>query len=336
MENKLTPQQRWQTYRTKLPQFTRWQKIGFGLAVIMVFLIFVLFLLPFLLGLGGPRTIDAADLADPNGAFADLHGESLYYIHQPGKGDPVILIHGFGESTVTWQDTVPALADAGFDVYGLDLIGFGLSEKGLTADMSHPAQAERIALFMEQQGIDKADFVAHAMGANVVMHFAFLYPDRVGSLVLADATLQTESTAALPSLVLEVPSFQRWARVLIRWIVPATTETQLLSAAEKDEVISEDLVNAYDRTLYTADWDLSLLAMLRDSSQNTLWWDLSTLDIPVLVLWGAEDGWISPETGKSLAAEIPGASYREFEGVGHLPMHEAPDEFNNMVIQFLG
>ncbi len=331
MENKQTPQQRWQQFRATLPVLTFRQKAALFFSGTTVLLCFVLFVLPFMLGLGGPKVLDTVKLADPNGAFVTINGEKLYYVHTAGAGDTVLLLHGFGESTVTWQDTYLP----GYNVYALDLVGFGLSQKGLAADMSHPAQAERIAAFMEQQDIQKAHVVAHAMGANVALHLAFLYPERVESLVLVDATLQTESTAALPSLILDVPSFQRWARVLIRWILPATTETQLLSAAEKDEVITQTLVQAYDRTLHTADWDLSLLAMLRDSPQNTLPNDLNTLAIPVLILWGAEDGWISPETGKQLAQDIPDARYHEFEGVGHLPMHEAPEEFNEAVMEFL-
>lgn len=331
MENKLTPQQRWQQFRAALPVFTFRQKVTLFLSGTTVLLCFLLFVLPFILGLGGPEVLDTVKLADPNGAFITINGEKLYYVHTAGEGDTVLLIHGFGESTVTWRDThLP-----GYDVYALDMVGFGLSQKGLDADMSHPAQAARIAAFMEQQGIPKAHVVAHAMGANVALHLAFLYPERVESLVLVDATLQTESTAALPSLILDVPSFQRWARVLIRWILPATTETQLISAAEKDEVISETLVQAYDRTLHTADWDLSLLAMLRDSSKNTLPADFNTLKIPVLILWGSEDGWISPETGKQMAQDIPNARYHEFEGIGHLPMHEVPDEFNAALMDFL-
>lgn len=333
MPNKPTPQERWQAFRATLPRFTLWQKIGIVGTFLGMHLLFIVFLLPFLLGLGGPPAIDAQKLADPNGAFIEIDGQQMYYVHQAGAGETILLIHGFNESTITWQDTLPALT--GYNVYALDLVGFGLSEKGLDANLSHPAQAERIARFMDVHHIEKAHFIAHAMGANVVLHFALAYPDRVDSLILANATLQTASTAAMPEFVLDIPSFKRWARVLLRWIIPATTETQLLSAAEKDEMITSELVQAYDRTLSTKDWDLSLLGMVRDSAFNTLPANFDRLDLPILFLWGAEDGWISPKIGQQFAQDFPDADYVEIEAVGHLPMHESPDEFNRRVLAFL-
>lgn len=333
MASNPSPQERWQAFRATLPQLTFWQKIGLGIVSSLAVLLFIIFVLPFLLGLEGAKPENPQNLADANGHFSQIEG--LYYVHEQGAGETVILIHGFNESTVTWQETIPALAEAGYNVYAIDLVGFGLSEKGLEADLSHPTQVERIIRWMDEQQLEKANVVGHAMGANVAVHLAFKYPERVESLILSNATLQTSNTAALPEWVLEIPSFKRWVRVLLRWIIPATTETQLLSAAENDEAITDELVKAYDRTLKTKDWDLSILAMVRDNTQNTLPQNLNSLDIPVLILWGAEDGWISPEIGQQLANDISNANYVELEGVGHLPMHEAPHEFNAALVDFL-
>jgi len=80
-----------------------------------------LVVLPFALPLGGPETLDPAALADDNGLFVTVEGETLYAVHAAADGPAVVLVHGFGGSTVTWTETLPALAAAGYDAYALDL-----------------------------------------------------------------------------------------------------------------------------------------------------------------------------------------------------------------------
>jgi pimeloyl-ACP methyl ester carboxylesterase len=64
------------------------------------------------------------------------------------------------------------------------------------------------------------------------------------------------------------------------------------------------------------DYDLDLL----DENERAL----PGLDLPVRILWGAEDSWIPVETGRRLAGLIPGASLTEIAGAGHLVQYDAP------------
>lgn len=330
----MTPQERWWALRDRLPKLTRWQKIGAIAGSILVIALLVIFILPFLFPLRG-EIVAAESLADPNGAFIDIQGTQIYYVHDPAPGEAVILIHGFGGATIHWRNVMPALQAAGYDVYALDLPGFGLSEKGLAIDMSHPAQAEMIAAFMEAQGIASAHLVGHSMGANIILHLAQRYPAKVKSLTLTDAAIETATTAQLPAGLFENRFVKRWTQVLLRWMIPDTIEIQLKSAVENDGVVTPEMVEDHLRTLKTQDWELSWLALARDSYLNALPEPLNTLEMPILILWGAEDSWIAPENGQWLHADLPGSILITFPGVGHLPMYEDPDTFNYMLIDFL-
>ncbi|MFP4321454.1 MAG: alpha/beta fold hydrolase [Anaerolineales bacterium] len=317
-----SPQARWQRWRARLPQLSPSQQMIYGGALSIALLLFVFFVVPYLVPLGGPSVRPATRLADPNGIFLDLNGVQHYATHQPGSGPTVIFVHGFGGSVVDWRALWPYL-DA-YDVYALDLAGFGLSEKGLNLDLSHEAQAARVVALMDARRIPHAHIVAHDMGGNIALHLAQRYPDRVQSLALLAPALIYEPTTTVPAWVLQTDVTQRWARLFIRWIMPASTEINLRSAAERDEIVTPQLVEDYQRAYHTPGWDLALLALARDNSQSALPLPLQDTRTPSLIVWGAEDGWIAPQTATQIAADLPHAQRVMLPGVGHLPMLEAP------------
>jgi pimeloyl-ACP methyl ester carboxylesterase len=320
--------------RSRFFRFARgwkfWVAGGVGLIA------FVLVVLPFLLPLGGPETVPPAALADPNGAFIEIDGETLYYVHAPGSGETVVLIHGFGGSTVTWASLVPALAAAGYDVYAIDLLGFGLSEKGWRYDYSHAAQARRVVQFMDARGIDRADIVGHSMGGDVAAYIALNYPERVNRLVLVSAAILVGDTRlSVPQFVLDVSFLRQWARLVMRHVLAPEFEGLLLGASYDDAMITPEIEAGYRRALNTPDWDLGLLGIMRDMNRSTLPAPLSDIQAPTLILWGTEDTWVSPQDGVRLEQMIPDATRVELARAGHLPMHEVPEAFNAELVAFL-
>jgi pimeloyl-ACP methyl ester carboxylesterase len=298
--------------------------------------LFSVFVLPYLLPLAGPEPVDPRSLADPDGAFVEVSGMQLYFVHAAGSGETVLLIHGQGGSTLSWKETLPALQRAGYDVYALDLPGAGLSEKGLALDYSHPALAETIVAFMDRQGIDRAHLVAHAFSGNIAVQVALAHPERVGKLALVAPTIITEPTPEIPPLLFDLGFLERWTRVMLHLVLPEAVGEQLRSAAKVDEVVDDALIADYSRFLRTPDWDLSIIGMLRDSHRNALTKPLSEVESPVLLLWGARDGWAPPGRADELKIEFRIVMLVELEGIGHLPMHETPHSFNTTLINFLG
>jgi pimeloyl-ACP methyl ester carboxylesterase len=312
------------------------------IVVLLLGIAIAVFALPYTLPRGDSDTLHPSEFADANGAFVRVSGESLYYTHTPGSGEAVVLLHGFGGSTTTWIDTAPALAAAGYDVYAVDLLGFGLSEKGWQHDYSHPAQAARVIAVMDALGIDRAVIVGHSMGGNVAAHLALSYPERVTALVLVSAAIVDSNNSGsggsfspVPAELLELPFVRRWGQVLSREVIAPMFDDLLASAAADDSMIRPEIVEGYRRALHTPEWELGLMGITRDGDQNALPAPLETLDLPVLLLWGAADTWVPAANGVRLEASIPGARRVEFTGVGHLPMHEVPERFNAALLDFL-
>jgi pimeloyl-ACP methyl ester carboxylesterase len=293
---------------------------------------FVIFLLPFLLPLGGPDVLPLDSLIDENGAFTVVNGAQLYFVHEDGAGESVIFLHGYGGSSVDYRPMLTNLD--GYDRYALDLPGFGLSQKGLDLDMSGQSLADAVAGFMASQGIDQAHIVAHDLGGNVALHLVENHPQRVQSVTLIAASIQTEATTPIPDALFDLPFLQRWARILLRAIIPKSNEIDLRSAIARDEVITAEVIASRERAFHTPDWDLALLALARDSSQSALGHPLNTINVPVLIVWGDADGWIAPQTAYDLESEIPGAAVVMLPEVGHIPMLEAPNALRDALIDF--
>lgn len=322
---------RWRAEHPRLGRAPGWPV---WLGALALLALFALVVVPYLVPLGGPELRSSEELADPNGFFTALDGETLYAAHVPGDGPAVLLLHGFGGSTVTWRETMPALAAAGYDVYALDLRGFGLSDKGYAADYSHPAQARRVLGWMDAVGLQRAALVGHSMGGSVAAHVALSAPDRVSRLVLVDtAVLQHGARWTVPGVLLDVPFLRRWAQIGVRRVVPEYSKDLLLDAAADDEALSPALIADYQRALHTRGWELGLLGILRDGESDPP--PIDQLQMPTLIVWGARDTWVPPEDGAQLEAMIPGAQRVQLEGAGHLPMHEAPEAFQAALIDFL-
>jgi pimeloyl-ACP methyl ester carboxylesterase len=331
---KKSPQQRFQEFQATLPELSRRQQrliISGGFVILMAFVIFVL---PFLLPFGGPATVPASELADPEGAFTAINGNTVYYEHFPADGETILLIHGQAGSTETWRDTAPVLQEAGYNVFAVDLIGLGLSEKGLAPNFSYRAQSQMLITFMDQQNINEASLVAHAFGSTIAVMIAQEQPERIKSLALVAPSLFTEPIPEIPKWALELPFLQRWARVGMRFVVHEAVGEQLRSATKIDEVVDDALIETYGRVLRTEDWDLAVIGMLRDSHNNSLREPLETVEIPVLLMWGTEDGWATPDNALWMLDSFPDSCLVQFEGVGHLPMHETSSGFSEKLIEF--
>lgn len=272
----------------------------------------------------GPAAVDERELADEQGAFAQIGGREVYYLHWPAPGPRLVLIHGFGTANTSWAAVAPRFARAGYDTYALDLGGFGLSSKRWDAGYGHPDQADLVAAWMQHLGLDTATIIGHSMGGNVAAHLALRHPQRVERLVLeAPAILSgLEATPRHMATLLHVPPLRWAARLAVRRIVRQSDLSRF--EATNPQVL---------RVLHTADWDQALLAAARDSWANRLSPEqFRAITAPTLLLWGADDTTIPVADSLRLQLLLPQAQVVTMPGLGHLPHEEAPERFAELVL----
>lgn len=108
-----------------------------------------------------------------------------------GKGNAVVLLHGFLENQTMWQDLVPELSKK-YRVITIDLLGHGETEcLGYIHSMED--NADIVQAVLSKLRIRKAIFVGHSMGGYVALAFAELYPEKVKGLVLLNSTSKADS-----------------------------------------------------------------------------------------------------------------------------------------------
>jgi len=117
---------------------------------------------------------------------AEIHGAKIHYM-TAGHGTPLILLHGYAETSLMWKPIIPALAKR-FTVIAPDLPGIGDSD--IPADgLDMKSAAIRIHDLAKSLGVQKAEVVGHDIGLMVAYAYAAQFPAEVTKLVLMDAFL---------------------------------------------------------------------------------------------------------------------------------------------------
>jgi pimeloyl-ACP methyl ester carboxylesterase len=102
-----------------------------------------------------------------------------------GAGTPVVLLHGFPDSSYVWRNQVPPLVDAGFQVVAPDLRGLGESDKPEEVEVYRMTTIARdVVAILDELGLERAHVVGHDFGANLAWVVAGLHAERVDRLVV--------------------------------------------------------------------------------------------------------------------------------------------------------
>lgn len=252
------------------------------------------------------RRIDVADLS-----IAYLAG---------GAGEPLILIHGFGGDKDTFT-RVSAYLTPRYRILIPDLPGFGDSSKPEGASYTIASGVELVRAFARTLGVGRVHLGGSSMGGFIATQYALTYPDEVGSLWLLG------------------PAGTRVAfdSELIRQI-ERSGENALLSRTPEDFARTMDFVMSrkpfipYSVRRVMAESAAANYALhsriFREVSPEVPTVDerLHALTTPTLIVWGKEDRVLNPKAADTYRAVMPDAQVILMDGIGHLPIVEAPEE----------
>lgn len=129
-----------------------------------------------------------------------------------GEGEPLILVHGFGDSNSwqTWVKNVDALSMVA-RVYAVELLGYGESDAPNTPEtLDAEAHAQVITEIMAGEGISRASFVGLSWGGQVVQAIATNHPDRVDKIVLVDSLFDSSEEGLARLGKIQAPTLIVW------------------------------------------------------------------------------------------------------------------------------
>lgn len=237
----------------------------------------------------------------------------------PREAPALLLIHGYASSTVWWDPIVAQLAGT-YHVIRVDLLGHGSSAKPKTGyDM--PAQGRRVASVLDRLGIRRAIVVAHSMGGVVATALAEQRPTLVAALALIDTT-PSNSASIEQGLLTRLVPVPVVGELLWRFRNDSTIRKGLDSAFYRDIPIPDRVVADVRTMTYTSFTESSEESALY-RSERPLPNRLAGLNLPLLVIFGSEDGRVHASSAEEYRA-VPGVRIEMLAGVGHTPMMEDP------------
>ena len=230
-------------------------------------------------------------------------------------GQPLILIHGFSDSSRIWRLAITRLQEQ-FHIFAVDLRGFGQSDKPAQFIYSMPQHAEDILAFMDALHIPQADFIAHSMGTMIAQTVAFSAPNRVKKLVLASTMARMHETPA-DILAME----QLYAGLDMQNASELVLQQTFLPFPEN--CLDKDFPAGYFSTLRLLS-GASLAAAWRGMSLTDNRNFLQFIQAPILILWGTNDSIFTQPYQDEIRSFLPQARFITLENVAHEIPNEAP------------
>lgn len=250
----------------------------------------------------------------------------------PALGE-ILLVHGLGGSTFSWNNNVEDLREAGYEVVVVDLPGFGYSSRNPSVDHSQTNRSDLLWKLLNilegnqiQEVLDCWVLAGHSMGGGTVAAMAIANPARTKALVLVDGAL-LGSDNTLTGLALKYPPINRWAQVALKYFIinKDNIENFLTSAYGRKPTQIEVL--GYLNPLLQPGTERVLVDII-NSASNVEVDSLMEVDIPILGIWGEKDTWVLLEQGEKINTRIPRIELEVIPGATHSPMETHPDEFN--------
>lgn len=276
----------------------------------------------------------AAEAAEqPLSSWADIGGQRMHYL-KAGSGPPLLLVHGLLGGSFCWRYNLPALAQH-YTVYAVDMAGLGISDAARSCDCSMPAQAARLAQFMDAMGLNKAAVVGSSWGGAVALFLAAITAD-MRSLVLA-APVNPWSALGHERIQFFAG---RMAGFLVPRLLPFSRRFQrpfLERLYANPARIPPGTMEGYSQLLTRRGRGYNVVNILRGWGQDLerLRSAIPQVRTPSLLIWGEHDLAVDPRSAERLQQALPGSELVMLPDVGHLPFEESPHEFNRLVLEFL-
>jgi pimeloyl-ACP methyl ester carboxylesterase len=263
--------------------------------------------------------------------FETVDGVRLRYV-RAGAGPPVVLLHGFASSIVTWRDVIPPLARA-HDVVAVDFPGFGGSE--IRSGLPPSAYPRLVEGLMDRLAIARASLVGNSMGGGAAVVVAARSPERVDRLVLIDSVGYNLAPRDRPFL-LRATGWKPAARLVEALpIRRAMVTAALRQVFYDDRLVTAERIDEYVAPLLRAGAVAAAQALLTSGDDMGVPELVGRVRVPTLVVWGREDAWVPVAQADRFLAAIPGSRKVVLEGCGHLPQEERPAEVSALLEDFL-
>jgi pimeloyl-ACP methyl ester carboxylesterase len=266
--------------------------------------------------------------------YITLQGVEIAY-RETGAGQPMLMLHGFGSFSYTWQKLIKQLPQQ-FRFITVDLKGWGYSEKSLE-NTSPYDQAEIIKELIVKLELDNIILVGHSMGgaASLITCFDHNIIKKIVKLILIDSAGYFHKMPTFIEHAIAPDGSSFFLKYADEKILANLVMTEIFFDQDK---ITDEAIEAYGEVLKLPDAKQSLINSSRQIAIANLpefQRKLKTITIKTLIIWGEEDGIIDNEDAFCFKHDLQNSELKFIPSCGHSPQDEQPRLTADAIIDFL-
>jgi haloalkane dehalogenase len=250
-------------------------------------------------------------------------------------GDPgapaVLFVHGYPESSFMWRRAMDAVAGAGWRAVAPDLPGYGDSEPDPPGTWERHVEA--LERFRHALGLDDLVLVTHDWGVMIGLRWACDHSGAARALVISDGGFFADRRWH------DLANVMRTEGDGERLMEGFTREGFAALLGQAANGIGEEAIGEYWKGFADETRRRGHLELYRSGDFDKLEpyeGRVAALDVPALVVWGAEDRFAGPKMADRFHAELPGSELVVFDGAGHFVWEDEPEASARALVDFLG
>jgi pimeloyl-ACP methyl ester carboxylesterase len=263
--------------------------------------------------------------------ICNIDGLPIAY-HQEGVGQTILLVHGITTYSFIWRRIVPLLRDR-FRVVSVDLLGCGDSAKPLDIPYSLPHHCHILNQFVDCLGIAPVHFVGHDVGGGIAQIFAVRYPEKLRSLTLINS-VGHDFWPVQPIIAMRTPIVRQLAMASLdigafRLVVRRGLYHKDALSGELMEYFWKPMRDRAGRRAF-----LHFANCLNNRHLVEIEEDLHRITLPVHIIRGDADLYLSEAISLKLHGDIPGSVLTRIATGGHFIQEDEPETLASSISLF--
>ena len=242
-------------------------------------------------------------------------GDHRVAYSEGGKGEPLVLVHGFGASADSWNRMAARLSKR-YRVIIPDLPGWGESTRIESESYAYPQQIERLHQFLGQLGMRRFHLMGHSMGGFIASAYAAQYPDEVITVGLIAPHGMAEP---------EPSELARSVAAGDNWLVASTEpefERLLNNVFAKRPYMPRPVLRLLAEHAIRNSAKSATIFTAMQSNEPPLQARLPQIKAPALIIWGGQDRVLHVSSARLFQQGIANSELLLLPGSGHMPLLE--------------
>ncbi|MDO5614860.1 MAG: alpha/beta hydrolase [Cruoricaptor ignavus] len=242
--------------------------------------------------------------------------KKIYRFIAEGEGRPIVLLQGLMGGLSNFTQLIKFFSEKGYRVYFPELPIYELS----VLNTNLTSIAKYVASFIEEEVSEPATVVGNSMGGHIGLILTLSRPELVKNLVLTGSSGLYERSFG--------DSFPRKNdREYIR--------KKAQEVFYNPDVATEELVDEVFSIVNDRGKGIKTVMLARSAIKHNMEKELHKIVAPTCIIWGKQDNVTPPEVAVEMDRLIPNSSLFWMDKCGHAAMMEKPDEFNEILYNWL-